>query len=225
MKIKHNSEIIGKSNSAWTCSQKQNKSSNFEKLRRNDQLSIKKYEEFINRIKWRRIENLLVNSIPVQKLPRHKKSAHLWCITFLEDASPLLFQVINFFFKKNAFWFLSQFKRQTPNAKLGYWKQSGPLKQEEEDGVGEGHRKRENLNRAKTEQNRTEEDALSLTNGFVCCLAFIQWCKVWFGLWVLCSKVRCGVVRDVEHKWRDLLTDQFLYYHNAHVVSVGCNVL
>lgn len=39
-------------------------------------------------------KNLLVKSNPAQKLPRHRKSAHLCGITLLEGNSPLLFQVI-----------------------------------------------------------------------------------------------------------------------------------
>lgn len=45
---------------------------------------------------WKKVRNLVVKSIPAQKLPKHKNSAHLCEITLLEGNSPLLFQVIIF---------------------------------------------------------------------------------------------------------------------------------
>jgi len=42
-----------------------------------------------------------VKSIPAQKLPRQRKSAHFCDITLLEENSPLLFHVINTSFNSN----------------------------------------------------------------------------------------------------------------------------
>jgi len=63
--------------------------------------------------KKKKLENLVVKSIPAQKLPKHKNSAHLCEITLLEGNSPLLFQVIIFMFFSNLA--LQQAKTQMKN--------------------------------------------------------------------------------------------------------------
>jgi len=60
-----------------------------------------------------KVRNLVVKSIPAQKLPKHKNSAHLCEITLLEGNSPLLFQVIFFILSSNLA--LQQAKTQMRN--------------------------------------------------------------------------------------------------------------
>jgi len=61
--------------------------------------------------------NLVVKSIPAQKLPKQRNSTHLCEMTLLEGNSPLLFQVIIVFiiiFK------IGTSTGKNPDAKLGF---------------------------------------------------------------------------------------------------------
>lgn len=122
-----------------------------------------------------KVRNLVVKSIPAQKLPKHKNSAHLCEITLLEGNSPLLFQVIFFMLSSNSA--LQQAKTQMRN-----WVSESEvnlLNKNNIRGADRERKRKRKIDKTRTEQNKTEQKNREM----VCVFEVVICCCCWFGLW------------------------------------------